>query len=106
MDELKRAGKQFGNKNIREVQVAGRDAWNRISEDNARSIADVLKSLPDWKATKRREIADELNKRGLLTGHGLPWDASRLRGPLKRVELMLVDQDDEVMRKHPTYGLF
>ena len=106
MDERKRSGKQFGNPDIKTVQESGRDAWSRISEDIARNIADVLLALPDRKALKRREIADELNKRGLLTGQGLPWDASRLRGPLKRVEEVLAGADDEAMRKHPTYGLF
>lgn len=106
MDQLKRAGKSFGNPNIRKVQVSGRDAWSEKSEEIARSIAAVLRTLPDWKALKRREIADELNKRGLLTGHGLPWDASRIREPLKIAKEMLQDEDDEAMRKHPSYGLF
>lgn len=106
MDERKRAGKTFGNPDIRTVQVSGRDAWSQKSEDIARSIAAVLRTLPDWKALKRREIADELNRRGLLTGQGLPWDASRIREPLKRAEEMLRNEDDEAMRKHPTYGLF
>jgi DNA invertase Pin-like site-specific DNA recombinase len=106
MDERKRSGKTFGNPNIKNVQSSGRDAWSRISEDIARSIAHVLRSLPDWKALKRREIADELNRRGLLTGHSLPWDPSRLREPLKRAEELLAEGDDEAMRKHPTYGLF
>lgn len=106
MDERKRAGKTFGNPDIRTVQVKGRDAWSEKSEEIARRIAAVLRSRPDWKALKRREIADELNKRGLLTGHDLPWNTSRIRGPLKRAEELLQDEDDEAMRKHPTYGLF
>lgn len=106
MDERKRAGKTFGNPDIRTVQKSGRDAWSEKSEEIARRIAAVLRSRPDWKALKRREIADELNKLGLLTGHGLPWDASRIRGPLKWAEELLQDEDNEAMRKHPTYGLF
>lgn len=106
MDQQKRAGKSFGNPNIRKVQVSGRDAWSQKSEEVARRIAAVLRSRPDWKALKRREIADELNKRGLLTGHDLPWNASRIRGPLKRAEELLQDEDDKAMRTHPTYGLF
>lgn len=106
MDEQRRAGKQFGNKDILEVQIAGRDAWSRISDDLARAIADVLRALPDWKALRRSDVAKELNKRGLLTGQGLPWNASRLREPLKRAVEMLADQDDEAMLNHPTYGLF
>jgi DNA invertase Pin-like site-specific DNA recombinase len=104
--ERKRAGKAVGNPNIRNVQVSGRDAWNRISEDIARDIADVLQSLPDWRALKRHEIADMLNQRGLLTGHGLPWTASRIRNPLARAEALLALDDEGVMRKHPSYGLF
>lgn len=106
MDELKRSGMVFGNKNIRKVQVGGRDAWSEKSEEIVRSIATALRSLPDWKALKRREIADERNKRGLRTGHDLPWNATRLRGPLERAETMLRDEDDEAIRKHPTNGLF
>jgi DNA invertase Pin-like site-specific DNA recombinase len=106
MDQLKRAGVSFGNPNIRKVQVRGRVAWSDKSKEIARSIAAVLRSLPDWKALKRREIADELNKRGLLTGHDLRWNASRLRKPLELAEKMLRDEDDDAMRKHPTYGLF
>jgi len=88
------------------VLIVDRDAWSRIPEAIARSIADVLRSLPDWTVLKRRDIADGLNKRGLLTGQGLPWDASRLRGPLKRVEELLAEEDDAAMRKHPSFGLF
>jgi DNA invertase Pin-like site-specific DNA recombinase len=106
MDERKRAGKTFGNPDIRTVQVSGRDAWSQMSEDIARSIAVVLLTLPDWKTLKRRELAGELNKRGLLTGQGLPWNASRIREPLKRAKEMLAEDDDEAMRKHPAYGLF
>jgi DNA invertase Pin-like site-specific DNA recombinase len=84
MNELKRAGKTFGNPDMRTVQVSGRDAWSQKSEDIARSIAAVLRTLPDWKALKRRE---------------------RIREPLKRAKEMLAE-DDEAMRKHPTYGLF
>ena len=106
MDERKRSGKQFGNPDIKTVQESGRDAWSRISEDIARSIADILRSLPERKALRRCNIADELNRRGLLTGHGLLWNASRLRGPLQRAEELLAGEDDEAMRRHPTYGLF
>jgi DNA invertase Pin-like site-specific DNA recombinase len=106
MDERKRSGKQFGNPDIKTVQESGRDAWSRISEDIARNIADVLLALPDRKVLSRRELAEELNQRGLLTGHGLLWNASRLRGPLQRAEELLPGADDEAMRKHPTYGLF
>jgi DNA invertase Pin-like site-specific DNA recombinase len=106
MDERKRSGKQFGNLDIKTVQESGRDAWSRISEDIARSIADVLRSLPERKALRRCDIADELNRRGLLTGHGLLWNASRLREPLQRAEELLTGEDDKAMRKHPTYGLF
>lgn len=105
MDERKRAGKLFGNPNIKSVQVSGRDAWSEKSEQIARNIAAVLRSLPDWRSLTQREIADELNRRGLLTGHDLPWTASRLRGPLRRAEEMLT-ADDAVMLKHPTYALF
>lgn len=52
MDERKRAGKTFGNPDIRTVQVSGRDAWSQKSEDIARSIAAILRTLPDWKALK------------------------------------------------------
>ena len=52
MDQLKRAGKSFGNPNIRKVQVSGRDAWSEKSEDIARSIAAVLRSL----RSKRTEM--------------------------------------------------
>lgn len=106
MDELKRSGKTFGNPKIRNVQVAGRDAWSEKSEDIARSVAGILRSLPDWKSLKRREIADELNRRGLLTGHDLPWTESRLRVPLKRAEELLVTDEDDAMRQLPTYGMF
>lgn len=106
MDERKHAGQLFGNPNIKNVQISGRDAWSEKSEQIARSIAAVLRSLPDWKTLRRRDIANELNKRGLLTGQGLPWDASRLRKPLQRAEELLTGEDDEAMRKHPTYGLF
>lgn len=105
MGELKRSGKTFGNPMIRNVQVTGRDAWSEKSEDIARSIADVLRSLPDWRSRTQRELADELNRRGLLTGHDLPWTASRLRGPLRRAEEMLTE-DDAAMLNHPTYALF
>lgn len=104
--ERKRAGKAVGNPNIRNVQVSGRDAWNRISEDIARDIADVLRSLPDWKVLTKHELADVLNQRGLLTGHGLPWTASRIRNPLTSAEAMLAVDEDDAMRKHPSYGLF
>ena len=105
MDERKRAGKLFGNPNIKNVQVSGRDAWSEKSEQIARSIAAILRSLPDWRTLTQREIADELNRRGLLTGHELPWTASRLRGPLRRAEELLIE-DDASMLKHPTYALF
>jgi DNA invertase Pin-like site-specific DNA recombinase len=104
--ERKRAGKAVGNPNIRNVQVSGRDAWNRISEDIAREIADVLRTLPDWRSLKRREVADVLNQRGLLTGHGLPWTASRIRNPLTKAAELLAEDEDDTMRKHPSYGLF
>lgn len=106
MDELKRSGKTFGNPKIRNVQVAGRDAWSEKSEDIARNVVGILRSLPDWKSLKRREIADELNRRGLLTGHDLPWTERRLRVPLKRAEELLVTDEDDAMRQLPTYGMF
>jgi hypothetical protein len=105
MDECKRSGKQFANPDIKTVQESGRDAWSRMSEDIARRIAIALRSLPDWKALKRREIAEELNRRGLLTGNDLPCTESRLRGPLQRAEELLTGEDDEAMRKQPTYGM-
>jgi DNA invertase Pin-like site-specific DNA recombinase len=107
MAAQKRDGKTFGNPDIKKVQLVGRDAWTEKSEEIVRSIAAVLRSLPDWKALKRSEIAEELNRRGLRTGHHLPWNKSRVRGPLERAEAMLgEEEDDEAMRRHPTYGLF
>jgi DNA invertase Pin-like site-specific DNA recombinase len=105
MDQRKRSGKRFGNPDIKTVQESGRDAWSEKSEQIARDISSVLRSLPDWRSRTQREIADELNRRGLLTGHDLPWTASRLRGPLRRAEEMLTE-DDEVMLRHPNYALF
>jgi DNA invertase Pin-like site-specific DNA recombinase len=106
MEQRKRAGKSFGNPDIRKVQVSGRDAWSEKSDEIARNVAALLRSLPEWKSMKRRETADALNRRGLLTGHDSPWNASRLRGPLERAEAILRDEDDEVMRRNPSYGLF
>lgn len=105
MNESQRAGEKFGSPNIDHVQRNGRDAWSEKSEDIARCIAAVLRSLPDWKAMKRREIADELNRRGLLTGHDLPWETSRIRVPLKRAEEMLAKEEESTMSKLPTFGL-
>ena len=52
---------------------------------------------------KRRELADVLNKRGLHTGHDLPWNTSRLRGPLERAEEMLAEEDEDIMSKLPVF---
>lgn len=58
----------------------------------------------------RAEIAEILNQRGILTGHGKPWDKSRIRLPLERARALIADDQKKATDAHyannPSFGLF
>lgn len=83
-------------------------------------IAHVLLEDPAYRALPHQALADLLNRRNVLSGWGRPWTTAGVRRARyeaekrirEREELDLEDDDtmpmdeDAVMRKLPTFGMF
>ena len=64
-------------------------------------IVRIFQSRPEARSLKHRELADLLNKQGILTGWRRAWTASGVRGPRKKAEELLneweeIENDDTV----------
>jgi len=80
------------------------------SDALVKTIAGVLRPIPDHEKLSRAEVSDLLNARGIVTGAGSTWDVSRVTGPLRKARSMLeVERSaeaDAAARSHPDYGRF
>jgi hypothetical protein len=76
-EALKRAGK--GGALLRAVVVRNADRF-------AMDLAPVIEDIHAGGATSLRDIAGELNARGMLTRRGGRWHVSNVRNLLQRLE--------------------
>jgi DNA invertase Pin-like site-specific DNA recombinase len=110
MAKRKAEGQTFGNPDILNVQRSGADAIAAKSDALVKTIADVLRSIPFHEKLSRADVADALNARGIVTGAGLPWDVSRVTGPLRKarstLEVERSAEADAAAIAHPDYGRF
>lgn len=110
MAKQKASGVVFGNPDILEAQRRGADAISAKSDALVKTIADVLRSIPDQEKLSRAMVADVLNSRRIVTGAGSSWDVSRVTLPLKKARLMLEREHSAnahaAARVHPDYGRF
>lgn len=64
----------------------GVEAIKRGADERAGKLADVVKEIQGAEATSLREIAEELNRRGISTARGGRWHASSVRNLLARIQ--------------------
>ncbi|MFN5997324.1 MAG: recombinase family protein [Paracoccaceae bacterium] len=106
MAKLKASGTVFGNPDILDAQRKGASSMSAKSDALVSDIADALRSIPDQEKLSRAEIAESLNARGIATGASLPWNVSRVTGPLRKARSLLKAEAEAAARAHPKYGLF
>ena len=106
MAKQKASGAVFGNPDILDTQRLGAAAMTAKSDALVKSIADVLRSIPDHEELSRAEVAEQLNARGIVTGAGQSWNADRVTGPLRKARAVLIAEADAKSRKHPNFGMF
>ncbi len=107
MKRKKAEGKVFGNPDIRtKVQPLGTEASKKKTHERYLKIADILRNLPDPFSDSYAEIAEILNSRGLRTQRNLAWDKHKARGPVKKAREILRDEENELLKSNPLYGMF
>ena len=65
--------------------AALRTAINANADNHARGLAEVLADIRATGATSLREVAGELNRRGMMTRRGGAWQVSNVRNLLARL---------------------
>ena len=117
LSALRQSGKKLGSPadNRKPAKASAKVRSQRKVEIIDR-IADLLSSNPDYQSLTNRELAEILNREGILSGHNRPWNANSLRQRMKkvkeelrqRVELQaaLDEEDRQEMKKLPHYGMF
>ena len=106
MAKQKASGAVFGYPDILETQRLGAAAMTAKSDALVKSIADILRSIPDHEELSRAEIAEHLNARGIVTGAGSGWNVSRVTEPLRKARALLEMERAAEARKHPNFGMF
>lgn len=81
---LRRAGK--GGSALRTAVVANADAF-------ARELAPVVTELRRAGHTSLRPIAEELNRRGIMTRRGARWHVSNVKNLIERLEPVIARQE-------------
>lgn len=86
----KATGTKLGNPHIKDLSPKGSEAWKQETHSRSKDIAKVILKMGWPQAViSNGYLANELNHRGLLTGHGLPFDPRRVAGPRKSAEDLL-----------------
>jgi hypothetical protein len=86
----KATGTKLGNPHIKELSPKGNEAWKQETHSRSKDIAKVILKMGWPQAViSNGYLANELNHRGLLTGHGMPFDPRRVAGPRKSAEDLL-----------------
>lgn len=106
MARKREEGAVFGNPGIYSVQPLAVQAWSDTSAALIHEIADVLRHQADPVSLTHAEVAKLLNDRGIRTGHGKDWTASRVRGPRKKALKLLETERGEMRSLNPGYGAF
>lgn len=57
-------------------------------------IATVLMSDPAYRDLSNKALAELLNRRSILSGWNRPWTETSVRGPRKKAEALIAEQDD------------
>lgn len=106
----KAEGARLGNRtNLPDAQ---RKAVARRKEIAASTIDDIVTVLEDLdgKELTARQLAEELNGRGILTSTKRRWTMQALRRPMRRAQAVLAQRRQEeayrTYRDHPLFGRF
>ncbi|TBN37714.1 recombinase family protein [Paracoccus subflavus] len=120
-DRMRAEGKMLGNPNPSELaHRQSAKARQSFAGQRIEKIATVIEEV--GVDISRRELVDELNRRGIATGHGREWTPDRLKrdhaAALDLIEWRLDERakaeeeraaqeaEQEEMRKLPMFGLF
>lgn len=106
MAKKRKQGTIFGNPNITSVQSLGAKAISEKAAATARTVMELLNTLPDHERISHDALAKLLNASGSLTGSGLPWDTSRIRNPRKTALAMMKAEQERQKRAVPGFGRF
>lgn len=107
MKKKRAAGVVFGNPMIlTDAQPHGVAANSNFAHDLVHRIADVLREYDDPFTPTYADVSDILNAKGIRTGHGQEWTASRARIPVKKARDLLKKEEQEALQSLPTFGMF
>ena len=85
----------FSDDTVREKAVSESVKSRRQKADRiAYEIASVLRSDPAYRTLSHKALADLLNRRRIKSGWNRPWTEAGVRGPRKKAEALIAEQDE------------
>ncbi|SMC63003.1 Site-specific DNA recombinase [Fulvimarina manganoxydans] len=108
LEKARKRGVTLGNtKNLPEAREKAAEARTSKARKLTDAIAPIIRELREQKpAATKKEIAEELNRRGYLSPRGEAWTETTIRPQLKRLADMEENEREAFYQDHPLYGTF
>jgi len=106
--KARQRGVRLGNtKNLPEARVRASEARTNKARKLTEEIAPIIRELRELKpAVSKKEIAEELNRRGYLSPRGEIWTETTVRPQLKRIADWEETDRQAFYNENPLFGMF